>query len=180
MTSGRPARVVLTGFMGAGKTTVGPLVARRLGWDFPDLDDEIVAAAGRSVAEIFAEMGEAAFRDAERAAAARACAREHLVLATGGGAFTVTATRELLRQGALTVWLRCDLDALLTRIPDDGSRPLAANRATIGPLLAGRERSYALADLVVDTTRIAPDDAARIIAEAATRGGHDGGGTAEG
>jgi len=180
LTGGRPARVVLTGFMGAGKTTVGPLVARRLGWDFLDLDDAIVAAKGRSVAEVFAAEGEEAFREAERSAAARACARERLVLATGGGAFTVPATREVLRRGALTVWLRCDLDVLLARIPADGSRPLAANRATIGPLLAGREASYALADLVVDTTALAPDDAARIIAEAARRGGHEGGGTAEG
>jgi shikimate kinase len=179
LSPGRPARVVLTGFMGAGKSTVGPLVARRLGWAFADLDDEIVADAGRSVAEIFATRGEGAFREAERAAAARACTRERLVLATGGGAFTMPETRRLLQEGALTVWLRCELDTLLARIPADGARPLAANRATIGPLLTGREPSYALADLTVDTTRTAPDEAARIIAEAAARGRHEGGGTAE-
>jgi shikimate kinase len=176
----RPTRVVLVGFMGAGKSTVGPLVAQRLGWTFLDLDDDIEAATRRTVPEIFATDGEAAFRAAERAAAERAGRRERLVLATGGGAFTVPETRRVLQQGAMTVWLRCTLDALLARIPTDGSRPLAANRATIGPLLAGREPSYALADLTVDTTHTAPADAARIIAEAARRGRREGGGTTEG
>ena len=180
MTAGRPVRIVLTGFMGAGKTTVGPLLARRLGWEFLDLDDDIVAVVGRSVAEIFATSGEAAFREAERQAAARASSRTRLVLATGGGAFTVPATRAVLQRGAMTVWLRCALDTLLARIPADGSRPLAENRATIGALLAGREASYALADLAVDTTTAAPEEVARIIAEAAGRAPVEGGGTTEG
>lgn len=177
---GPPARVVLVGFMGAGKSTVGPLVARRLGWAFVDLDDEIEAAAGRTVPEIFAREGEAAFRAAERAAAERVCARDRLVLATGGGAFTVPETRRALQRGALTVWLRCELETLLERIPADGSRPLAANRATIAPLLTGREPSYALADLSVDTTRRAPGEVARIIAAAAARGRREGEGTTDG
>lgn len=174
------SRIVLVGFMGAGKSTVGPLLARRLGWPFLDLDDEIQAAAGRTVPEIFATEGEAAFRAAERAAAERVGARAPLVLATGGGAFTVAETRGALQRGALTVWLRCDLEALLLRIPADGSRPLAANRATIAPLLRTREPSYALADLTVDTSGTAPDDVARIIAEAARRGRNEGGGTTDG
>jgi len=180
LTAVPPARVVLVGFMGAGKSTVGPLVARRLGWEFLDLDDDIAAVAGRTVPEIFAKDGEAAFRAAERAAAERAATRERLVLATGGGSFTLAETRKVLQHGALTVWLRCTLDALLARIPADGSRPLAANRATIGPLLVDREPSYALADLTVDTTRTAPAEVARIIAEAATSGRREGGGTASG
>ena len=180
MTARRPARVVLVGFMGAGKTTVGPLVARRLGWSFVDLDDEIQAAAGRSVPEIFATLGEPAFRAKERAAAERVCTREHLVLATGGGAFTVPETRHVLQEGALTVWLRCAIEALMARIPADGNRPLAANRETILPLLVGREPSYALADLTVDTTRTAPADVARIVAEAALRGRTEGEGTTDG
>jgi shikimate kinase len=166
--------------MGAGKSTIGPLVARELGWPFVDLDDEVEAASGRTVPEIFATEGEDAFRRAEQAAAERMSAREPLVLATGGGAFTVAATREALRRGALTVWLRCEVDALLARIPADGSRPLAANRATIAPLLRHREPSYAMADLTVDTTHDGPEQAARIIADAARRGGHQGGGTTEG
>jgi shikimate kinase len=180
LTARRPARVVLVGFMGAGKTTIGPLVAQRLGWSFVDLDDEIQAAAGRSVPEIFATLGEPAFRLKEREAAERLSTREQLVLATGGGAFTVPETRRVLQQGALTVWLRCQIEALLRRIPADGSRPLAANRATILPLLVGREPSYALADLIVDTTRTAPADVARIVAEAVVHGRNEGEGTTDG
>jgi shikimate kinase len=178
--AGRPARVVLVGFMGAGKSTVGPLVARRLGWEFVDLDDEIEAATGRTVPEIFATDGEAAFRAAERAAAERVCTHAGLVLATGGGAFTVPETRSTLQRGALTVWLRCEIDTLLARIPIGGSRPLAANRATILPLLVGREPSYALADLTIDTTRTAPAEVARLVAEAAARGRNEGEGTTDG
>jgi len=166
--------------MGAGKSTVGPLVARELGWPFLDLDDVVAAAAGRTVPEIFATEGEAAFRAAETAAAERVAARGRLVLATGGGAFTVPETREALQRDALTVWLRCEIETLLARIPADGSRPLAANRATIAPLLRAREPSYALADVTVDTTRTTPDAVARVIAEAARRGRNEGGGTTEG
>jgi shikimate kinase len=180
LTARRPARVVLVGFMGAGKTTVGPLVARLLGWSFVDLDDQIEADAGRSVPEIFRDLGEPAFREKERAAAERVCARQQLVLATGGGAFTIPETRRVLQGGALTVWLRCEIEALMARIPADGNRPLAANRATILPLLVGREPSYALADLTVDTTRTAPAEVARIVAEAALRGRNEGEGTPEG
>jgi len=180
LTGRRPARVVLVGFMGAGKTTIGPLVARRLGWSFVDLDDEIRAATGRSVPEIFATLGEPSFRVREREAAERMGTREQLVLATGGGAFTVPETREVLQKGALTVWLRCEIEALMKRIPADGNRPLAANRATILPLLVGREPSYALADLTVDTTRTAPADVARIVAEAALHGRNEEKGTTDG
>jgi len=171
---------VLIGFMGAGKTTVGPLVAARLGWSFVDLDSEVEADQGRRVADIFAASGEAAFRRAERAAAERVTARTSLVLAAGGGAFAHPETRAALQRGALTVWLRCDLDALLARIPADGSRPLAANRATIGALLRGREADYTLADLVVDTTRTSPEVVASVIAAAARGLLEEGGGTTEG
>ena len=171
-----PQRIVLVGFMGAGKSTVGPLVARRLGWTFVDLDLEIEAQARRRVAEIFEADGEAAFREAELAAALRVASLSQVVVAAGGGAFTVPRTRAALQDGALTVWLRCDLDTLLARIPADGSRPLAGNRATIVPLLRAREPLYALAELAVDTTRTAPEDAARIIAEAVRdRRGQSGG-----
>ena len=175
-----PERVVLVGFMGSGKSTVGPLVARRLGWTFVDLDAEVEADQGRRVADIFAASGEAAFRRAERAAAQRVMARTRMVVAAGGGAFAQPDTRAVLQAGALTVWLRCALDVLVTRIPADGSRPLAANRATIGPLLRGRERDYALADLTVDTTRTPPEAVASIIAAAARGGLDEGGGTTEG
>ena len=159
-------RVVLVGFMGCGKTTVGRELAALLGWDFVDLDAEIEAGAGKSVAAIFDEEGEDAFRARERAAAEAAMRRERVVIAAGGGAFTEPATRTVLEAGATTVWLRCALPALLARIPADGSRPLGRNRATIGALLSQREPVYRLAALTVDTTDGAPGDAARAIARA--------------
>jgi shikimate kinase len=151
-------RIVLVGFMGAGKTTVGRLLAEQLGWSFVDLDERVEAAAGKTVAAIFAEDGEPAFRDAEREAARQVARRHHVVIAAGGGAFVDPETRALLSRGATTVWLRCALPALLARIPSDGSRPLARNRATIGALLPDRENIYRQADLVVDTTSAAPDE----------------------
>lgn len=159
-------RIVLVGFMGAGKTTVGRRLAGDLGWDFVDLDAEVEARAGRPVAALFDEQGEAAFREAEHAAAVEAARRERVVIAAGGGAFVSEATRAVLSAGAVTVWLRCALETLLDRIPRDGNRPLARNRATIGALLTEREPLYRLADLVVDTTCAAPQDAAREIASA--------------
>ncbi|MGB7546541.1 MAG: shikimate kinase, partial [Terracidiphilus sp.] len=84
--SAPPRRIVLTGFMGSGKSTVGPLVARRLGWRFVDVDDVIEAEAGIPIAEIFARHGEAAFRDREHSTIARLAATDALVLALGGGA----------------------------------------------------------------------------------------------
>jgi shikimate kinase len=164
-------RVVLVGFMGAGKTTVGRLLADELGFRFVDLDERIVARTGRTVAAIFAEDGEAAFRALEREAARAEAGSVDVVIAAGGGAVLDPATRAALYEGATSVWLRCARDTLLARIPADGSRPLAANRATIGALLSEREPIYRRADLVVDTTSAAPRDTARELARALRRPG---------
>ena len=164
-----PTRIVLVGFMGAGKTTVGRHLASILGWDFVDLDDRIVQRAGKPVAAIFREQGEAVFRAAEQAAAVELKPRRFVVIAAGGGAFLAPETRAALSADALTVWLRCALPALLERIADDGSRPRAGSRETISALLTEREPIYRLASLVVDTTSAAPPDAAREIANAAMR-----------
>ena len=96
----RPARVVLVGFMGAGKTTVGRRLARRLGYAFRDMDGQIEARAGRKVARIFEESGEAAFRALELEEARAASALEGVVVAAGGGAFAQPGTRALLHEGS--------------------------------------------------------------------------------
>ena len=106
----RPARIVLVGFMGAGKSAVGRRLARRLKYRFVDLDLRIEKRAGKTIAELFREQGEAAFRALEREEAGAVSELENVVVAAGGGAFVVPATRELLRKGALTVWLQCDLE----------------------------------------------------------------------
>jgi shikimate kinase len=169
-----PGRVVLVGFMGAGKSTVGPLLADLLGWRFLDLDDQIEERAGITVARFFAERGEPAFREAERQAAEDLVDRRETVLATGGGAFAQPATREALRRNAVTVWLRVDLTTALRRLPRDGARPLAGNRAIMEELLAEREPAYALADLEVE----AEDDpvtVARLVAAGLRERGFLGG-----
>ena len=169
-------RIVLVGFMGCGKTTVGRHLADILGWDFVDLDDEIVARAGKPVAAIFREQGESAFRAFEHAAAIALAGRRAVVIAAGGGAFVPPPTRAALSADAVTVWLRCALPALLVRIGDGEDRPLAGSRETITALLTEREPIYRLASLVVDTTSVAPADAAREIASAVL---HPGPGTIE-
>lgn len=164
--SGKPPfdRVVLIGFMGAGKTSVGAQLARLLGWGFLDMDRRIEERTGLTVAQFFRERGEAAFREEEGRVARDATSLTDYVIAAGGGAFTVPETREALQSGALTVWLRCGLDTVLARIPPDGTRPLAPNRAIMQNLLAQREPSYRLADLAVDSSTGSPAEVADRVA----------------
>jgi shikimate kinase len=172
--AGDPDRIVLVGSMGSGKTTVGGLLARRLGWSFVDLDGLIEARHRATVAEIFASRGEAFFRAEELRAAEEAASLARHVVATGGGAFAVPATREALRRGSLVVWLQCGLETLLARIPDDRSRPLAGSRERMTALLAAREASYRLADIVVDSSSEGADGVAQRIVEAVRRRGSEG------
>jgi len=150
----RPARVVLVGFMGSGKSCIGRRLARRLGYRFEDMDRRIETREGRRVASLFRERGEAAFRALEHEEARAVSRLSGVVVATGGGAFAQEATRALLQQGAFTVWLQCSLEAALDRVRPDGSRPLAGNREIMRALLAEREPSYRLADVAVDTSRL--------------------------
>ncbi len=161
-----PGRIVLVGFMGSGKSTVGALLARRLGWSFVDLDRLIEARHRMTVAEIFATRGEEFFRSEEMRPRKRRRDSTRHVVATGGGAFTFPATRAALRRESTVVWLRCDLDTMLSRIPPDQSRPLAGSRERMAALLVEREPSYRLADLAVDSSAEGADVVARRIVEA--------------
>src|SRR5438270_10566942 len=107
--------IVLVGLMGAGKSCIGKRLATRLNIPFVDADQQIEQAAGCSVSEIFAKHGEAAFRDGERRVIARLLGEPPHVLATGGGAFMDSRTRGLIRERAISIWLRADLDLLLRR-----------------------------------------------------------------
>jgi shikimate kinase len=160
------ARVVLVGFMGAGKSTTGRALARRLGWRFCDLDRLISERSGMTIAQFFQVRGEAAFREEEQSAAASLGDETRLVVAAGGGAFAHAETRELLRSESVSVWLRCSLETCLARIGRGRSRPLAADREKIGALFAERQASYALADLALDSDGVAPDEMARRVVEA--------------
>jgi shikimate kinase len=149
--------IVLIGMMGAGKTAVGRRLAKALQWPFQDADAAIEAAAGTSISNIFAEIGEASFREKERQVIARLLCEERQVLALGGGAFVDPQTRALVRARALSIWLRADLDTLVRRTGRPTKRPLLAGgnpRGKRAELLRQRTPIYAEADLVVDSSDV--------------------------
>jgi len=145
--------IVLVGLMGAGKTSVGRRLAAALDLPFKDGDDEVEAAAGLTVPEIFALYGEERFRDGERRVMQRLLAGEPCVLATGGGAFMDPITRMTIQQKAISVWLKADIDVLVRRVARKDTRPLLAGdpRGVLERLAAQREPIYALADIVVES-----------------------------
>jgi len=120
-----PSRaIVLVGLMGAGKSKIGRRLAARIGLPFFDSDPEIEAAAGETIEEIFANRGERVFRDGERRVIARLLAQPVHVLATGGGAFMDPATRQTIARRGVSLWLRADLDVLVSRVLRRSNRPL--------------------------------------------------------
>ena len=150
-----PARTIaLVGLMGAGKTTVGRRLAQALSLPFADADAEIATAAGRSIDAIFAEHGECEFRRGERQVIARLLAGPVHVLATGGGAFIDPRTRALMKERAISVWLKAPLDVLMKRVAKRDNRPLLKEddpRAVMQRLMDDRYPIYAEADLTVET-----------------------------
>ena len=131
-----PARIVLTGFMGAGKTTVGRILAERLGWSFVDLDDAIVEAEGQDIATLFATIGEESFREREHAALQRVLPQTSMVLALGGGAIETAKNRELLHALPDTriIFLEAPLATLLARCQQQQAQPGAAERPVLADL----------------------------------------------
>lgn len=160
--------VVLVGLMGAGKTSIGRILAARLGLDFIDADAEIEEAAGCTIEEIFARHGEASFRSGERRVLARLLKGPVRIIATGGGAFMDADTRARIAANAVSVWLKADLETLVRRVSRRGGRPLLKGgdpREILGQLMSERDPVYALADITVETTDDPPDDVAeRVIA----------------
>jgi shikimate kinase len=150
----RHKTIALVGLMGVGKSSVGRRLANALNLPFRDADSEVETAAGRSISDIFAELGEAAFREGERRVIARLLDQPPHVLATGGGAFMSPETRRLIKSKAVSVWLKTDLDILARRVSRKGTRPLLSGKDAMEVLQAQAEArypAYAEADVVVET-----------------------------
>jgi shikimate kinase len=175
--AGRASRVVLVGMMGSGKTTVGRLVAARLGSGFSDTDEEVESFAGISVPEMFERDGEAAFRRAETEALETLLRRNgSRVVAVGGGAVLSEANREAIRSQATVVWLRATVGTLTDRVGSGEGRPLLKSRAEVGAeepwgrleeLIDERRPLYeTMADVVVDTDGLSAEEVADAVVSA--------------
>ncbi|MGH6620919.1 MAG: shikimate kinase [Alphaproteobacteria bacterium] len=156
-----PKPIVLVGMMGAGKTAVGRRLAARFGLPFVDADEEIETAAGCSIADIFAQHGEAAFRDGERRVIRRLLKTRACVLATGGGAFMDERVRQMIKESGISVWLKADLETLWHRVRRRSHRPLLNTenpKETLERLMQTRYPVYAGADITVESNESPLDE----------------------
>jgi shikimate kinase len=168
-----PRRIVLTGFMGAGKSTVGPLLADRLGWSFIDADDVIESEAGVPIAELFARHGEPAFRQREHEAIARLAAGDALVLALGGGAIEHAATRTLLLSAPATLLVHLEIEFETTLARCRGTehiRPVLADQANLAARYQRRLPLYRAAHVSIQVDALTPEQAVAAILQAAKLG----------
>ncbi len=163
--------LVLIGFMGTGKTSVGRRVAESLGFEFVDTDQIVVQLAGKSIPEIFARDGEARFREWETEALKRCAEKGGQVIATGGGIVTQGGNHELLHRAGHVVWLKADPETVLSRVARNRERPLlqtADPLATIRDLYASRVELYrACADEEINTTDLTLEETAHGLSESA-------------
>lgn len=162
--------VVLVGMMGAGKTAVGTVLARKLGVAFVDQDEEIERAADRTIAEIFRDHGEAFFREKETAVLARLLQGVPCILSTGGGAFLAPRNRDLINAHGIAVWLRAELNLLWARVRHRNTRPLLQTEnpfETLREIYEMRTPVYALAPVQVQAfSNYSIDDTADAVLEA--------------
>ena len=152
--------VVLVGMMGAGKSTIGRRLAARLRLPFLDADIEIEAAAGMSIPDIFETHGEPHFRDGEARVIARLLDSGPAVIATGGGAFMREETRNRIRDKAVSIWLKADVEIIMKRVKRRADRPLLQTEdpvATVSRLLEAREPVYRTADLTIGSRDVPHD-----------------------
>jgi XRE family aerobic/anaerobic benzoate catabolism transcriptional regulator len=165
------AGIALIGLRGAGKSTLGKILAKRIGWSFVELNKEIEAQNGLSVAEIIALYGQEGFRRMEQAALGQLLARKELmVLATGGGIVSEPLTFDLILSSFYTIWLKAEPEEHMARVRGQGDlRPMADDRSAMAELrniLLSREPLYARASAVVDTAGLSVDAAAARLIEA--------------
>lgn len=150
-------KVYLVGFMAAGKTTVARALAKRLDWQAVDIDELIEQREHMTVSDIFAKHGEAYFRAVERQILTEQTLPRHIVVATGGGTFADGQNRAAINRDGVSVWLDVPLDRLVGRVPADGRRPLAADRAGFERLYHQRRAAYEQAHVRLDAGRASVD-----------------------
>src|SRR5712672_1710423 len=172
------AGIALIGLRGAGKSTLGKLLAKKIGWNFVELNKEVEAQNGLSVAEIIALYGQEGFRRMEQAALTQLLARNELmVLATGGGIVSEPLTFDLILSSFYTIWLKADPEEHMARVRSQGDwRPMADDRSAMAELrtiLLSREPLYARASAVVDTAGLSVDAAAARLIDAVAPVLHD-------
>ena len=149
--------IVLVGMPGCGKSAIGRRLAPRLDLPFIDADEEIERAAGKSIKDIFAEHGEAYFRDGERRVIARLLASGPQVLATGGGAMMDAETRRNVKRAGISIWVKAELPVLLRRVAKRNNRPLFEGRdaeTVMKELMEARNPVFATADIIVESREI--------------------------
>jgi shikimate kinase len=146
-------KVYLVGFMAAGKTTLARALAKRLDWEVADIDDLVEQREHMPVAQVFAKHGEPYFRAAERAILLEQLTPRHLVVATGGGTFVDPLNRVAINRDGVSVWLDAPLERVIARLPVDGRRPLASDRAELERLYHARRAAYEQAHVRLDASR---------------------------
>ena len=156
-------KLYLVGFMGAGKTTGARAIGKRTGWRVEDIDQRIEAREHRTVASIFSQQGEPYFRQLERLALGELLPLRHVVVATGGGTFVEPDNRALMLADGAVAWLDLSLAQVIERVPADGRRPLASDRAQMEQLFARRQLAYAQAHVRVDASRPVPEVVGRLL-----------------
>ena len=157
-------KIYLVGFLGAGKTTVARALGRVLGWRVDDLDDRIEMRERRTIAGIFAQHGEPYFRQLERQALTELLPERHIIVATGGGTFAEADNRALMLADGCVAWLDAPLERVIERLPADGRRPLAADRAQLTQVYARRQLAYAHAHVRIDATGPVAEVVERLLA----------------
>jgi shikimate kinase len=173
--------IILVGFMGTGKTVVGEALARRLGWRFVDMDEEIIRETGLTIPKIFDNRGEPFFRSLEKKALRDYCRGREQVIAAGGGAICDPDNLAMMREAADVVCLTAPEAVLAERLQGDRSRPLLSGpdrEKAIAELLEARAVHYRKADLTVDTSGATPDEVAweilnHLFRDSSAAGGED-------
>lgn len=155
--------IFLVGFMGAGKSTVGKIVAEKLGFGFCDADKHIEEKAGTTITQIFAEQGEEYFRDLESESTEALASGDNQVIATGGGVVQRDRNWDAMKAGGITIYLRATVESVWDRIKGDNTRPLLQVENpvdTARELLNKRTPMYEKADLIIDTDNLSPEEVA--------------------